>query len=101
MAKTLNTGNFEQEVLKSEQAVLVDFWADWCGPCKRQAPALDELTGEGYAVGKVNIDENPQLASEYGVMSIPTLVIFKAGKEQRRLVGVQTKEVLKTALDQA
>ena len=100
MAKTLDQGNFEQEVLKNDKAVLVDFWATWCGPCKRQAPALESLAEEGYAVGKIDVDENPELASAYGVMSIPTLILFKDGKEQKRLVGLQTKDTLKNLLDQ-
>lgn len=100
MAKILNSDNFEQEVLNSDKPILVDFWATWCGPCKRQAPVLEALAEEGYNVGKVDVDENPDLASSYGVMSIPTMVFFKEGKEQKRLIGLQTKDTLKEALDQ-
>lgn len=99
MAKVLNNGNFEQEVLKSEKPILVDFWATWCGPCKRLAPVLEELFEEGYNVGKVDVDENPGLASQYGIMSIPTVILFKDGKEEKRLVGLQSKETLKSLLD--
>lgn len=100
MAKVLNTQNFETEVLKSDQAVLVDFWATWCGPCQRQTPIIEELSKEGYAVGKVDVDENPALAQQFGVMSIPTLIVFKDGKEAARLVGLQSKDKLAQTLNQ-
>lgn len=100
MAKTINSGNFEQEVLKCEKAILVDFWATWCGPCMRQAPALEELSGAGYAIGKIDVDQCPDLAGQYGVMSIPTLILFKDGKEQARLVGLQSKDRLEALLNQ-
>ena len=99
MAKILTEQNFTAEVLQSEKPVLVDFWATWCGPCKRQAPVVEELAGEGYAVGKVDVDEQPGLAQQYRIMSIPTLVIFKGGKEAERFVGLTSKEVLKHALE--
>lgn len=99
MAKVLNSSNFQQEVLQAETPILVDFWATWCGPCQRQAPALEELFEEGYRVGKVDVDQSPELASRYGVMSIPTLILFKDGKEAARLVGLQSKETLKNLLD--
>ena len=89
--------NFEKEVLKSEKPVLVDFYADWCGPCKMMSPIIEELATEldGKAkVGKINVDENPDIAVEYNVMSIPTLIIFKNGKEEKRLVGLRDKEEL-------
>ena len=89
--------NFEKEVLKSEKPVLVDFYADWCGPCKMMSPIIEELAAEldGKAkVGKINVDENPDIAVEYNVMSIPTLIIFKNGKEEKRLVGLRDKEEL-------
>ena len=97
MELKLNSENFEKEVLNSEKPVLVDFYADWCGPCKMMAPVVEELAGElqGKAkVGKINVDENQELAMEYNVMSIPTLVIFKEGKESKRFVGVRDKNEL-------
>lgn len=99
MAKVLNADNFETEVVNSGKPILVDFWAAWCGPCKRQAPVLEELAEEGYNVGKIDVDENPNLASAYGVMSIPTLIFFKNGREEKRLVGLQTKDTLKSLFD--
>ena len=94
MEITLTTQNFENEVLKSEKPVLVDFWATWCGPCMRQAPIVEELAAEGYSVGKVDVDQQPALAQQYGVMSIPTLIVFKNGKEDSRVVGLTTKSDL-------
>lgn len=94
MEITLTTQNFENEVLKSEKPVLVDFWATWCGPCMRQAPIVEELAAEGYSVGKVDVDQQPALAQQYGVMSIPTLIVFKNGKEDSRVVGLTAKSDL-------
>lgn len=97
MELKLNSENFEKEVLNSNEPVLVDFYADWCGPCKMMAPVVEELAGElqGKAkVGKINVDENQDLAMEYNVMSIPTLIIFKEGKELKRFVGVKDKNEL-------
>ena len=93
----LSSENFEKEVLKSEKPVLVDFYADWCGPCNAMAPVIEELATEldGKAkVGKINVDENSDIAVEYNVMSIPTLIVFKNGKEEKRLVGLRDKEEL-------
>ena len=93
----LSTENFEKEVLKSEKTVLVDFYADWCGPCNAMAPVIEELAKElegKVKVGKINVDENPDIAVEYNVMSIPTLIVFKNGKEEKRLVGLRNKEEL-------
>ncbi|WP_316248754.1 thioredoxin [Zongyangia hominis] len=87
--------NFEKEVLLSSHPVIVDFWAPWCAPCRMLAPILEEAAAEAgpnVIVGKVNIDEEMDLASRYSVMSIPTIVLFRSGKEAARLVGVQTKE---------
>ena len=95
MELKLKSENFEEEVLKSEKPVLVDFYADWCGPCQMMGPIIEELATEleGKAkVGKINVDENPDIAVEYNVMSIPTLIIFKKGREEKRLVGLRDKE---------
>ena len=86
--------NFEQEVLKSNKTVLLDFWAAWCGPCKMISPIVDEIASEvtDAKVGKVNIDEQPELASAFGVMSIPTLALVKNGKVVNKMVGVRPKD---------
>ena len=97
MKLKLSSENFKEEVLNSEKPVLVDFYADWCGPCNAMAPVIEELATEldGKAkVGKINVDENSDIAVEYNVMSIPTLIIFKNGKEEKRLVGLRDKEEL-------
>lgn len=94
MAKQFTSSNFNTEVLSSETPVLVDFWATWCGPCRMQGPIIDALAAEGYNVGKLDVDENPDIARRYNVMSIPTLILFKNGEEVQRFVGVQTKEKL-------
>ncbi|MGI6188227.1 MAG: thioredoxin [Clostridiales bacterium] len=93
----LTKDSFDGEVLKSEHPVLVDFWAAWCGPCRMIAPIIDQLADEyegKLKVGKVNVDEQGQLAAQYGVMSIPTLVFFKNGEEVERVVGVRPKPEL-------
>ncbi|HJB88439.1 MAG: thioredoxin [Blautia sp.] len=100
MEMTITTQNFEEEVLRSEKPVLVDFWATWCGPCMRQGPIVEELAGEGYSVGKVDVDQEPALAQKFQVMSIPTLIIFKDGKEAKRLVGLTAKDTLKALMDE-
>lgn len=100
MAKTITTQNFEEEVLKSEKPVLLDFWATWCGPCMRQGPIVEELAEEGYVVGKVNVDQEMALAQQFRVMNIPTLIVFKDGKEVNRLVGLTPKDKLKSLLDE-
>ena len=87
--------NFEEEVLKASLPVLVDFYADWCGPCKRLAPTIDEIAEElngKVKVVKVNVDEADKVAANYAVMSIPTLIIFKNGEDVKKAVGVQPKE---------
>ena len=91
MEITLNSSNFN-ETIKSEGKILVDFWATWCGPCMRQAPILEELAGEGYHIGKVDVDQAPDLAGNYRVMSIPTVIFFVDGVEKERLIGVQPKQ---------
>ena len=93
----VSDANFESDVLKSSAPVVVDFWAEWCGPCRMIAPALEEIAeqlGEKVKIVKLNVDENPQTASKYGVMSIPTLMIFKNGEMASRQVGAAGKEKL-------
>ncbi|MEK7653152.1 MAG: thioredoxin [Patescibacteria group bacterium] len=94
--------NFESEVLKSDKPVLVDFYADWCGPCKMQAPIIEELAkeiGDQAKVGKFNVDENPETAQKYNIMSIPTIIIFKNGVSMQTLSGLQNKDTLLVELN--
>ena len=96
--------NFKDEVLDSAQPVLVDFWAEWCGPCKLIAPVLDELAteyGGKIKIAKVNIDENQNLAAQYRVTAIPTLLVFKGGQVTEQMVGAKSKRDLKASLDKA
>ena len=98
----LTQENFSQQVLQSPAPVLVDFWAEWCGPCKMIAPLLDELADEydgKVKIGKVNIDEQQNLAAEYGVRAIPTLLVFQNGQVADQLVGARSKRDLKASLD--
>ncbi len=98
MEVILTDANFEAEVLKSKVPVLVDFWAAWCGPCKVYGPIVEELAkemaGKGVKIGKLNVDENQTTPGTYGVMSIPTSMIFKNGEVVEQMVGVQAKEKL-------
>ena len=96
----LTKENFQAEITKSDKPVLVDFWAVWCGPCQMMAPILHELETEmpDVQIGKVNVDEQMDLARQFRVVSIPTLIIFKIGQEVQRMVGVTSKEELKDAL---
>jgi thioredoxin 1 len=102
--RALTDNNFEAEVLKSAEPVLIDFWAPWCGPCRMIAPIVEQLAAENAPkakVAKINVDESPNLAATYGVNSIPTLMIFKNGEVVDRFVGVQPKSRLQDALEQA
>lgn len=104
MEKMFTSENFETEVLKSEIPVLVDFYADWCGPCKLVAPIVEQIAEEydgRVKVGKVNVDISTDLAMKYGVMSIPTFIIFRKGELFRKTVGAQNKKSLEMALNQA
>ena len=89
----INKNNFRNEVLNSEKPVLLDFWASWCGPCRMVSPIVDEIAAErgDIKVGKVNVDEQPELAGRFGVMSIPTLVVMKGGKVANQMVGARPK----------
>ena len=99
MAKKFTAQNFETEVLQAKGPVLGDFWATWCMPCRMQGPAVEKLAEEGYNAGKLNVDEEQELAARYRVMSIPTLIVFKDGQEVDRMVGVQSRDVLAKKLD--
>ena len=100
MLKHVSVEDFEDEVLKSDVKVLVDFYADWCGPCKMVSPLVDELSEESdaYKVGKVNVDESPELAAKYGVMSIPTLIVLKDGKVAQQAIGARGKDAIRKML---
>ena len=100
--KEFTSENFDSEVLNSTEPVLVDFWAEWCGPCKQIAPTVDEIASDynGKAsVGKVNVDHHPSIASQYGIRSIPSILVFSEGKVQQQIVGAVGKEQLAEALD--
>lgn len=95
--------NFDKEVLQSDRPVLVDFWAPWCGPCKMVAPVVETLAAENadkINVAKINVDENQELAMQYGIRSIPTLAFFKEGSEVKRIIGAQGKGQLQRVIDE-
>ncbi|MFH2019387.1 MAG: thioredoxin [bacterium] len=99
--KTFTDANFEGEVIKADKAVMVDFWAPWCGPCQMAGPVIDELADEQKGkviVGKLNVDENQMVAGKYGVQSIPTVILFKGGKEVGRKVGFAGKPMYESLL---
>lgn len=102
MEKTFTSENFDAEVLKSDIPVVVDFFATWCGPCKMMAPVIEALAEEydgKVKVGKLDVDENTDVAGRYGVMSIPTIILFKNGEIVTKTVGAQSKNSLKSAID--
>ncbi len=100
--RTFTDGNFEQDVLKSGEPVLVDFWAEWCGPCKRLAPTVDALATDYVGkvrVGKLNVDDNPNVATQFQIRGIPTLLLFKGGQVVESVVGLAQKDDLKKVIE--
>ena len=95
--------SFKEQVLDSDKPVLVDFWAEWCGPCKMLTPTINEVADDykdKAVIGKLNVDENPTIAAEYGIRSIPSLLFFKDGKVQKQIMGAVAKEEISSALDE-
>ena len=100
----IKDANFSEVVTQAKTPVLVDFWAPWCGPCRMVSPLVEELADEyegKVSFGKVNVDENPKITSQYGIMSIPTLILFKDGQPVSNIVGFRPKDELKKSLDSA
>ena len=97
----INESNYQKEVLQSEKPVLLDFYADWCGPCRMVLPVVEEIAEEreDIVVGKVNVDEQPELANQFGVMTIPTLIVFENGQEVQRSVGAKNKKAILNMVD--
>ena len=103
MQKLKYLKHFKEEVLDSDKPVLVDFWAEWCGPCKMLTPTINEVADDykdKAVIGKLNVDENPTIAAEYGIRSIPSLLFFKDGKVQKQIMGAVAKEEISSALDE-
>ena len=101
--KTLTDTNFQAEVLQAQQPVLVDFWAEWCGPCRMLGPVMEKIAGVNAGriiVGKMNVDENPNTPQKYGVQGIPTVIFFKDGEVAKQLVGYQTQDKIQKAIDE-
>ena len=98
MSKKINSDEFKKEVLESRGYSFVDFYADWCGPCRMLGPIMDEVSND-YNVYKINVDEEGELASDYGIMSIPCVILFKDGKEYSRSIGLKTKEEILKMID--
>ena len=101
-AVNINSANFSMEVMNSDRPVLLDFWAPWCGPCRMVVPIVEEIARErpDIRVGKINVDEQPELAGKFGVMSIPTLVVMKNGKIVRQTMGARPKNAILSMLDE-